>query len=358
MKKALRKARSSIRPSGWAFLTVAALVQLAAWNSGANLLYLIAGALIGFLLVSFVFCRWTLKRLSVFREAPASVYRGDPFAITVRAKNRGKRFPIVSLRLESLFPSGPTSAYVEKIPSRTSALIRLRALFPKRGVYALPPLTIRSAFPMGLFERRLVYDDGVEVVVYPRVRALRTGAFEQIRGFGETPRLKRGEDDEFFGLRDYIPGDDIRRIAWHVSARVGHPVVRELEPSTSRNVHIVFDTRGVPEMEDFEEQFEDAVDLVASLAVTCLNRYYSVAIVTPDAAVPLGEGSAHIDAVLNMLARLNPAFYPDHSDDWFGRDGPLPAAAYIFVSPDPAVWGRPSGFGGTRVLDPREVVHA
>ena len=55
-------------------------------------------------------------------------------------------------------------------------------------------------------------------------------------GGGETPRLARGESDEYFCMRDYFPGDDLRRIAWKTSARLRKLVVREMEPSTSRNV--------------------------------------------------------------------------------------------------------------------------
>ena len=350
--------RRRVRPSGYSFLIVAILVQLAAWNTGTNLLYMIAGAAESFVLAGFFLGRHTLRGLAPTRTAPAAVHRGDSIPVTIRVENRRRFFPAVSLRIDCPSEFGDSRAYVAKIPAKKAALIRMRLTFPKRGVHPLPSLSIASAFPLGLFSRTMTIDDAQEVVVYPRIRAVRTAILEQLNGTGETPRLRRGDGDEFFSLREYAPGDDLRKISWRVSARVGHLVIRELEPNTSRNVVIVLDTRFVPDLPDFGDYFEDSIDLAASLALSFINKQYAVSVVTPDARVDLGDGNGHALKILDMLARLFPANPARHADNWFGGVEEARGIGYLVVAPDPGQWGRPIGGRGARVVNPGEIVHA
>ncbi len=358
MSKVHARYRRRVRPSGYSFLIIAFLVQLAAWNTGTNLLYMIAGAVESFLLAGFLMGRFALRGLAPARSAPAAVHRGDSIPMTIRIENRRRFFPAVSLRVESSSGAGESGAYIGKIPARKAAIVRLGRTFSKRGVHPLPAVRIRSAFPLGLFEGTLVYNDGREVVVYPRIQAVRTAILEELNGTGETPRLRRGDGDEFFSLREYMPGDDVRKISWRVSARVGHLVIRELEPNTSRNVVIVLDSRFAPELPEFEEYFEDSVDLAASLALSYINKQYSVSVVTPDSRVDLGEGNGHAVKILDMLARIFPANPARHADDWFGQVEEARGIGYLVIAPDPGRWGRPCGKRGARVVNPGEVVRA
>ncbi len=244
-----------------------------------------------------------------------------------------------------------------KLPARGTAAVTMSEQFDTRGVYPLPALDLVTAFPFGLIESRQRGDDATEVVVYPRVFAVRSSALELISGGGDVVRTARGQGDEFFSMRDYIPGDDLRLVSWRATARAGELMVKELSQETSRFVVLVLDTRLGMNVPDFHERFEAAIELTASLAVTLLNRQYSVALVTGIDYLPEGEGQAQIRRVLDFLARLEPA--PDDSADPYKRgaliDDPR-RAAYLCISPDPIQWG--SRIGALRVLHPREVVYA
>jgi len=351
-----------LRPAGWVMLVALILVLLAAWNTGTNLLYIVVGGLCSFLLMSFVLAGWSLLRVRASREAPDAVHRGEPFGVTLRLENRKTLVPAMSIRIEPSAPLGHHgakgfAAYIVKIPPRRAALARLSERFEHRGVHPLPALDLVSAFPFGLFERRRRTHDGHEVVVYPRVRAVRPGAVQQLSGAGAALAVVRGNGDEFFSLRDYVPGDDIRQVAWRVSARRGALTVREFARQTSRSIVFVLDTHRRTDLDGFDDAFEDAVELVASLAVTFLNQQYAVSIVTPGRRLPEGEGNTHRRKALDMLARLEPddgAFDGDY--EWFPPGAEGGRASYVFVSPDPRDWGRITHAGRTRVIDPREVV--
>ena len=346
------------RPAAGVFAAIFLLVLVAGFNTGENLLYLVAVCAASFLICSLLLTPLALRGLKVRREAPASAYRNDPFTVKIRIENRKRFFPSVSLRFEDASDLGVAKGYVAKIPARAVANVQLQETLKRRGVHRLPDLVISSGFPMGLFRRRLTCPDRSEVVVYPRVVTLRRNVVEQMDESGATPRPLDRNGDEFFALRDYVPGDDIRYICWRVSARIGRLIVRELEPSMARMVVVVFDTRGVPDTPELEDQFEESVDLAASLAMMFLEQQYGVAVVTPEASVGLGSGSAHARKVLEMLARVQPASYGTHGDDWYSAPGDLGGAAKVYVASDPALWGGQMGGRGVRILDPREVINA
>ena len=358
MKPRKAKVKLLFRPAARVFTAIFALLLLVALNTGENLLYLVAVCAASFLICSFLITPLALSRLRVTREAPPSVYRNDPFTVKIRVENRKRFFPSVSLRFDDASNSGAAKGYVAKIPPRSVATLQLREILPRRGVHQLKDLVISSGFPLGLFRRRMTCPDRSEVVVYPRVVSLRRSVTEQMDASGAMPRSPILSGDEFFALREYVPGDDIRYICWRVSARIGRLIVRELKPSTARMAVVVFDTRGLPDTPELEEQFEEAVDLAASIAMMLLEQQFSVAVVTPEARVGLGSGTVQAQKILDMLARVQPASYGMHGDEWFSASGELGGAAKVYVASDPALWGGQVSGRGVRILDPREVMNA
>lgn len=357
------KSSRRIRPSGLVFTLIAVLTLLAAWNTGTNLLYLVVGGLFSFAILSALLVGWMLHGVRVSREAPEAVHRGEPLAVTVRIENHKHLLPAMSLRVESAARRGESVGYVASLPPRRAALVRTTEMFDKRGVYRLPPVVLVSVFPFGFIEKRRTFTDQNEVVVYPRVRAVRATVLHQLPGARMTPRRPTGDGDEFFSLREYVRGDDPRRIAWRVSARLGSLMVKELTQGASRFVVFVLDTcrkedKGLQPLVLFDERFEEAVELVASLAVTLLNQQFSVALATPMACIPEGKGKPQVIKVLDLLARVQPTEGPRDAAVEAFASGLAAEARLVFVSPDPNQWGARSPFGGTRVLDPREVARA
>jgi uncharacterized protein (DUF58 family) len=332
---------------------------MAAWNTGNNLLYIVVGALFSFLVISFLLAGWSLRLVRVTREAPEAVNRGEPFGVTVRIENRPILVPAMSVRLERRGPPAEGIGYVIKIPPRRAAIVRVSECLSMRGVHPLPEIELVSAFPFGLFERRLPVKDNVSVVVYPRVYAVRPAAIKQLVDGTAIPRIVRGEGDEFFGLRDYVPGDDLRQVAWRVSARKGHLVVRECARETSRFIVLVLDTAWRLEVDHFPERFEEAVELTASLAVTFINQQYTVSIVTPNARLEPDQGHTHTVKVLEMLARVEPGSAEGVEPfDWLVPREDMVGASILLVSPDPMDWGSRGPKGRGNVVDPREMVRA
>ncbi|MDQ1257691.1 MAG: hypothetical protein QG656_2297 [Candidatus Hydrogenedentes bacterium] len=355
---ALRKMMEArrLRLSGRVFLLIFVLVLLAAWNTGTNLFYLIVGGLFSFIFMSAVAADVTVRRLRVTREAPEAVHRAEEFGVTVRIENHKRVIPALFLRVESDSRPGKSAGYVLKIPARRAAVFRMTEMFPKRGVYPLPPITVVSMFPFGLMEmRRRIPETPAEVVVYPRVNAVRADFLERLPGAPVLPRVAVGDGDEFFSLREYVRGDDPRKISWRATARFGKLVVREYARGASRYAVFILDTYQPPDMPDFPEQFEEAIELVASLAVTLLHKQYTVAIATPGAFLAEGKGTSQVTKVLDLLARLKPTAEPGYVTMEPFALARANEARLVFVTADPRYWGDGAPFGKTWFVDPREM---
>lgn len=355
-RSAKTRSRLRFRLNTWVFLFIFLMVELAAFNTSENLLYLLAAFVLGFPPLAMVVSLLSFRGIDVRRVAPEAVHRGEPFSVAVHIKNYKRFLPSVSLRIA--FAGEESGNYLAVLPAKTSAALDLPRVMPRRGVHPIPDTTITSAFPMGFVERTRRLSDGAEIVVYPRVHRIDRGALDRLDDSGNRPRPTLNTGDEFYALREYVPGDDIRLICWRVSARLGELIVRELEPGSARSVAIILDTRGARDEMNAVDAFELAVELAASLAVAFLDRQYSVALVTPQGTVPLGQGEGHIVRSLDLLARVTPVGYETMGDDWFRSAGDLAGATKLCVATDRAQWGG-TGLGGSlRVLDPEEVLRA
>lgn len=354
--------RTRLTQTGVVFVVIVLLVQTAAFTTGENLVYLLSAGVASLLILSMLLTRLTLRRVSVTREVPSTAERGIPFRSNIAVLNHKRLLPALSVQVAGGNIAGESVRHIGAISAGQRLPIWLGHELTRRGVHKLPPITLNSGFPLGLFRTVVIYNDRAEVTVLPRVNKIKPAAIHQLDGSGEKTRRDLGEGDEFFSLRDYVPGDDVRRISWKVSARLGKYVVRELEPTVARNVCIYFDTRlpsgtggdlaALPP--EVDEAFEAAVDLVASLAVAFLDRQYAVAVVTPEARIPTGEGKQHCDRILLMLAHVkprphSPKPWPAHIEE---------GAAVAVVSADSSHWGGRLPGLRSRILHPHEVTYA
>lgn len=355
-----RHFRMRLTVVGMVFAVAFWLTFAAALNTGINLLYLLSAALISFMLVSWVVTVFSLRRMRLTANYPRAAHREQETAVTLSIENTKRILPAASVRIESSNAPRQAIGYLPLLGPRQRAKVRVREVFMRRGDYPAPQYTLVTSFPFGIVEAwRTVPSEG-RILVYPRVHPLRTSAAEQTSGARYRARTVAGDGDEFFSLREYLPGDDIRRISWRVSARLGKLMVRELARQNARFVIFLLDTRRGPGDEPgFDERFEDAIELVASLGVTLLERQYNVAVEAPQAHLEPGEGTGQKRRLLDFLARLNSSRKEDYPVfDEYHCKLDTHTAALLMVSPDPQTWGQRPTAGGVRVLDPREVIHA
>jgi len=76
-----------------------------------------------------------------------------------------------------------------------------------------------------------------------KARLLHLSALSLANGMksGSFKSLYRGHGIEFDGVREYLPGDDVRSIDWNVTARMGHPYVKMYEEERELDVLVILD---------------------------------------------------------------------------------------------------------------------
>jgi uncharacterized protein (DUF58 family) len=83
---------------------------------------------------------------------------------------------------------------------------------------------------------------------------------------GERRSTKRGMSIEFADYRDYVRGDDLRRVDWNVYARLERPFIKLLEEEEDLAVHILLDaSRSMDYGADAQHKFRYAQRLAAAL---------------------------------------------------------------------------------------------
>ena len=178
-----------------------------------------------------------------------------------------------------------------------------------RGVYQLGPLAAEWTDPFGLARHQQKLSDPVDVIVHPATDAI----FDRpLTRMWEDPPFRPPvskpwpQGFEFYGMRDYVRGDDPRRIVWTAMARTGKYLVRESEQGITDRITLVLDNGRKAHSPGFpSETFELAIRAAASLGAYNIKQGFSVRFVTNDAGqAPELRGSRARISLLDELARL------------------------------------------------------
>ncbi len=116
---------------------------------------------------------------------------------------------------------------------------------PRRGAYRFRSVDLRVARPGGWLRRQVRIKLDQEVAVFPNVVAIKRIQLTLRRGLralvGQRRARPPGASTAFAGLRDYVRGDDVRRISWTATARRDRPVMVEVEAERGQQVMIALD---------------------------------------------------------------------------------------------------------------------
>lgn len=136
----------------------------------------------------------------------------------------------------------------------------------RRGHYRLNSTRIRSWEGLGIFEDTVIANCKSEFYVFPRIEVLPLlQPPTKYRGpwRGLVPSKVVGGGYDFYGVRDYLPGDEYRRINWKASARLLELLSNEYESERTTVTLLVVD-ESVPRL--IEGYLDYELRMAASLA--------------------------------------------------------------------------------------------
>ncbi|MCU1454899.1 MAG: rane protein [Acidimicrobiales bacterium] len=173
-----------------------------------------------------------------------------------------------------------------------------------RGIVQAGPLDATVADPFGIAERTLPSAGTADLTVLPRIDhivplAYATGREDPHAGADHPNVLGQGSED-FYALRSYVVGDDLRRVHWPSTARRGELMVRQDEvPWQGRTTVLLDARRGTTTGPGFEL----AVSAAASMVVAAQDRSDRIRLVTTDGRDSgYADTHAQVERVMEHLA--------------------------------------------------------
>lgn len=181
----------------------------------------------------------------------------------------------------------------------------------KRGCYDVRPSHIATSDIFGFFTTTKRHSQGLEIIVYPRIIALRPGYMPKRDLFGTPGNQSPVKDPVYIiGTQDYQPGRPARHIHWKASARHLKLQEKVFEPSEQGKIMIVLDVAAF-EQDLAYDAFESTLEVVASLILHLDRMNLAVGFLANGAlkgasmsSIPTGRGSHQLAAILEMLGRL------------------------------------------------------
>jgi len=271
-------------------------------------LYVFGTAALALVAVCLTLVWLSIPQLSVHRTLrPPRVHAGTPSRVELAVRNDGHRStPVLQLHDPV---TGTPGAALHLVPLGAGAVTGAAYRLPteRRGVVRIGPMAAGRSDPFGLASRTLDVAGSAELTVLPHIDSITplpmTLGNDPLAGADHPNALGRSGED-FYGLREYVVGDDLRRVHWPSTARTGELMVRQDELPWQGRVTVVLD---LDRSSASPALFERMVSAAASIVNASWNRRDLVRLVTTDGVdTGFAAGHAHLDNLMERLAVVQP----------------------------------------------------
>jgi uncharacterized protein (DUF58 family) len=290
---------------GWG-LSGGGLAMLLLWYGLGDPELLLAGAFILFAqLFSLLFVRVTRPKIEVSRRlGSAIVHDGDTTTVTLIVRNVAGRSAVHLTVDDDVNRLGVATFEAAKIGKGETTTATYRVTCRPRGVYRVGPTAVRSSDPLGLAELQAVTGPVDRIVVYPAVERL--SGFPIVRGQDPAMQASRPEHsrqggEDFYTLREYQRGDDLRRVHWPSSAKTDELMIRQLETPWQSRALVLLDIRS--NVYESPASFERAVSGAATIITHLVGSGFDADLWAGDAE-PID--ASRYGSAMEKLALVNP----------------------------------------------------
>jgi uncharacterized protein (DUF58 family) len=311
------------------------IIGLAGWILDGSVLYARLAYLGGLLLVGCTL--WTLLSLrgvKLMRDARTlRASMGDIFDERFEVlKSSWPATLWITVVNHSPLPMPSGSRLLTGVAAHQRRFYTARTLLTQRGAFPLGPTEISSGDPFGVFRIRRVFPAGQTLIVLPMtVPILSLPIPPGILPGGKTIRRRTNDvTPHAAGVREYVPGDPMKRIHWRSTAHRGRFMVKEFEQDPQAEIWLFLDAQRSVQSVSLEpaeiheeavwwlrrpkvtlprDSFEYAVSATASLARYFLAARRSVGLASASNRLTIltaERGERQIGKILETLAFLQP----------------------------------------------------
>ncbi|WP_031499150.1 DUF58 domain-containing protein [Bryobacter aggregatus] len=241
--------RHKVTPLGAMMVALLLASGVLSFTTSQNVFFLLFSLLLASILISSFVNRLMLAGLEVRLDLPPHPLAKEPLACQLTLENR--KSWLASFALEVVVPGGARFS-VPCVPGNKTVVLGVTMHWEQRGIPAPVMVELSTRFPFGFSVRRARVLAPVSRAVYPSI-AGQPGFDEILAAVAQRAAGMSGPNDpEFSHLREYVDGDDWRRIAWGKSARGGDWIVKATQSHSDELLRLWFDC-GSPELERLVE---------------------------------------------------------------------------------------------------------
>ncbi len=307
---------------------------------------------------------WLWNQLSLFglyyqrHFSETRAFLGETIDLTLEVRNQ-KFLPLTWLEVVDVFPPDLSVEGGQVVPDRSTHLgefrtfwmpgtfQRLRRSFTiqctKRGYHSYGPVTVNTGDGFGFFSRKAMGAERDHIIVYPRLYSVAELRLPAKNPFGERGAQSRPFEDPLrtMGIREWQPGDSLRRVHWKATARHQEMLSRVYEPSEEPQILIFLNVTTLPRHwhGSIPELMERAISVASSLAALCIELRLPVGLISngvlPGSDQPLrllpGRSPNQLLRILESLAGIT-SFASLPIEEMLLRESPrLPWGATLLV---------------------------
>lgn len=251
---------------GWTCLVFGVATVIGGRLLGLQELYLAGGTLLALIVIATAIAIIRPLRFAVARNVtPSRLHVGGVGRVELVMRNGSTKSPVMQMNDHVEGTSG-AQLFISPLAADEVARAAYRLPTERRGIVTLGPAKFEATDPFGLARRRFEAPSPGQLVVYPEVVPLPPSPpapATRRRSLADSPEFQGGRSEEFHALRQYVPGDDIRRINWSASARHDDLIVREDESPTQNHLTVIVDNAAVATV--------PATDKIASVAASVIS---------------------------------------------------------------------------------------
>ncbi|OYP28844.1 DUF58 domain-containing protein [Rhodopirellula sp. MGV] len=287
---------SHSEPSGlFKLLAAASAVLLIGLLFGASLWVLTAIVAASVILLNQYLAKtWATATIATRHGRNEELHVGESFSVKLSLQNTS-RLPVVWLLVEDLVPHWAT---IHDPPTLkvTGERVQVLLLWPnqtrdleytvkcnRRGYFQIGPTVLETGDVMGLYRRFRVGTEPQYITVLPKVLPLEGYDIASPRPMGEIRMRANVLEDptRLRGIRQWQPGDPMRRVHWSATARTGILHSKVYEPTSIAGATLVLDLHVETNPTNQEPIRTDlAITTAASIASSLMEQSQPFAMVT------------------------------------------------------------------------------
>jgi len=292
---------------GWAALG-ASLALFVLWIALGEPELLSVGLLLSIAtIVAFILVRRSDPKVAVTRRlSPNLVHEGEQTVVEASLTNTGTRRVWNLTAEDEVAGLGSARFAAARLAPEETATATYQILCKPRGIYEVGPLRVSVSDPLRLAERSRLVGRSDRLIVYPSVEKL--SGLPVLRGldpsmYASQPEFSHRGGEDFYTLREYQTGDDLRRVHWPSTAKLDELMIRQLETPWQSRALVFFDPRGTSF--DSTDSFEKAVSGAASVIRHLLASGFDADLWTGAANISSAEPGSYARS-MEALADVQP----------------------------------------------------